>query len=120
MIVNANPNARIFGINDRKAARTSRRILLNSPLNFLRSERFVNRFNRLPVDDLVSTTQIYWFYRIFQWFALITMIVCIMLGIGVVFEEFSIMLQLLFLHVYISSALQPASYRAPMIGLSRM
>lgn len=72
------------------------------------------------MDDLVSTSQMYWFYTFFQWFALITMIVCIMLGVGVVFEDFSIMLQLLFLHVYISSTIQPASYKAPMIGLSRM
>lgn len=48
------------------------------------------------------------------------MIVCIFLGIGVIFEEFSIMLQLLFLHVYISSALLPATFKAPLIGLHRM
>lgn len=118
--MNANPKAKIFGLNNQKALQTSRRLLLNSPLIRLLSERFINRFNRLPVDDLVSTTQIYWFYTFFQWFALITMIVCIMLGVGVVFEEFSIMLQLLFLHVYISSTLLPASYKAPMVGLSRM
>ena len=48
------------------------------------------------------------------------MIVCAMLGVGVVFEEFSILLQLLFLHVYISSALLPATYKAPLVGLERM
>ncbi len=48
------------------------------------------------------------------------MIVCAFFGIGVVFEEFSILLQLLFLHVYISSALLPATYKAPLSGLQRM
>ena len=41
------------------------------------------------------------------------MIICAFFGIGVIFEDFSIMLQVLFLHIYISSKLLPATFKAP-------
>lgn len=111
LIVNVNPEIGIFG------QRGARRLLIDFPLELVESDQIIKRYNALDDDDQVSTTQLYWFFNFFQWFALITMIVCILLGIGVVFEEFSIVLQLLFLHVYISMPLLPATFRAPMWGL---
>lgn len=72
--------------NTKTKTKTKRRILINSPLNILQSEQVINRYTRLSSDDLVSTTQIYWFFRFFQWFALIVMIICAFFGIGVIFE----------------------------------
>lgn len=43
------------------------------------------------------------FYDIFQWFSLITMIVFAFFGIGIILEEFSILVQILFLHIYVST-----------------
>lgn len=113
-------DARIFA----KVKATSRRLLwrslLNSRLNTVQSSNLISRYSNVREEDRISMTQLYWFYNFFQWFALITMIVCVMLGIGIILEEFSILLQLLFLHVYISSALLPATLKAPLQGLERM
>jgi hypothetical protein len=48
------------------------------------------------------------------------MIVCVMLGVGVVFEEFSIMLQLIYYHIYITSILLPPSIKVPLANAVRM
>lgn len=48
------------------------------------------------------------------------MIVCVMLGVGVVFEEFSIMLQLIYYHIYITSALLPPTIKVPLANAVRM
>ena len=61
--------------------------------------------------------QIYWFFIIFQWIALIGMIISTFCGVSVIMEEFSILLQLLFLHVYVASYVLPATFKAPMRGL---
>lgn len=93
------------------------RMLLVSQLNIPRNQEAVNRFTSFKSDDQISANQLYWFFRTIQWFVLIVMIVCAFFGIGVIFEDFSIVLQILFLHVYISSNLLPATYKAPMWGL---
>jgi len=43
------------------------------------------------------------FFHIFAWIALITIIIMIMLGIGVVAEENIISLQILFLHIFVAT-----------------
>lgn len=96
------------------------RMLLVSKLNLPRSQNVIDRYSDLNKDDEISVFQLYWFFRTFQWFALIVMIICAFFGFGVVFEDFSIMLQILFLHVYISSNLLPATFKAPMWGLERI
>jgi hypothetical protein len=60
------------------------------------------------------------FFTFFTWFTLITMIVAVALGLGVVFEEFSHMLQLIYLHVYITSWLLPATIKVPLAHAVRM
>jgi len=42
------------------------------------------------------------------------MIVFAFFGLGIIFEEFSILIQLLFLHIYISTYLLPASFKEPL------
>ena len=74
----------------------------------------------MGLDDRYSMRQIFWFFLIFTWITLIGMIVFSLLGVGVILEDFSIMLQLIFLHVYISSPLLPATFKAPMLGAERM
>lgn len=122
--VNKSMDSRIFAKSRSSSSSSRRRLLgrylLNTQLTNLKTSDQVDRFSYVTEDDKITMEQIYWFYNFFQWFALIVMIITIMLGIGVVFEEFSILLQLLFLHVYISSALLPATFKAPLIGLERM
>jgi hypothetical protein len=48
------------------------------------------------------------------------MIICVMLGVSVVFEEFSIMLQLIYYHIYITSALLPPTIKVPLSNAVRM
>lgn len=93
------------------------RILLVNKLNTAQTQTPINRYSTLNKDDSISVNQLYWFFRFFQWFTLIVMIICALLGVGVIFEDFSIMLQILFLHVYISSNLLPATYKGSMWGL---
>ena len=93
------------------------RMLLVSKLNLPQDHNIIERYGYMKNDDQISVGQLYWFFRIFQWFALIVMIICAFFGIGVIFEDFSIMLQVLFLHIYISSKLLPATFKAPFEGL---
>ena len=48
------------------------------------------------------------------------MIVCVMLGIGVIFEEFSQLMGIIYLHIYITSALLPPTIKVPLRGAVRM
>lgn len=48
------------------------------------------------------------------------MIVCVMLGVGVVFEEFSIMMQIIYYHIYITSTLLPPTVKVPLANAVRM
>ena len=64
--------------------------------------------------------QIFWFFVIFQWIALIGMIISAFCGVGIIMEDFCILLQIIFLHVYISSPLLPATFKAPLSGLQQM
>ena len=113
-------DSRIFAKTQSASRRFLQRVLLSSRLNTLESFGAVDRYSSVNEDHRISMNQVYWFYRFFQWFALILMIITVMLGIGIVMEEFSILLQLLFLHVYISSHLLPATFKAPLEGLERM
>jgi hypothetical protein len=60
------------------------------------------------------------FYEFFQWFTLFTMIVFAFFGFGVIFEEFSILIQLLFLHIYTSTNLLPATFKRPLSYMEKM
>ncbi len=42
------------------------------------------------------------------------MIVFAFFGLGIIFEEFSILIQLLFMHIYVSTQLLPAAYKEPL------
>lgn len=48
------------------------------------------------------------------------MIVAVCLGVGVVFEEFSLMMQVIFYHIYITSWLLPPTIKIPLANASRM
>ena len=45
----------------------------------------VNRYVDASLDERKTIEQLRDFYHFFTWFALITMIVCVMLGVGVIF-----------------------------------
>jgi hypothetical protein len=45
------------------------------------------------------------------------MIVAAFFGVGIIFEEFSIMIQLIFLHIYISSPIIPATAKVPLSAM---
>ena len=48
------------------------------------------------------------------------MIVAVGLGVGVVLEEFSIVMQVIYYHIYITSGLLPASVKIPLAHAARM
>ena len=48
------------------------------------------------------------------------MIVAVMLGVGVVFEEFSQIMQIIFYHIYITSWLLPPTIKVPLSHAVRM
>ena len=80
----------------------------------------LERFDDVSLDTRRSISQLSTFFHIFTWFTLIFMIICVMLGVGVVFEEFSIMLQLIYYHIYITSALLPPTIKIPLSHAVRM
>lgn len=102
-------SASIKGIN----AHTPR-VLLNERLSSTNVYSTIHRYEDLSGDERISMSQLDSFYNFFQWFTLITMIICAFFGAGIVFEEFSILLQLLFLHIYISTNLLPATFKQPL------
>lgn len=48
------------------------------------------------------------------------MIVTVMLNVGVLFEEFSMMMQLIYYHIYITSPLLPPTLKVPLSHAVRM
>ena len=58
--------------------------------------------------------QLSFFFEFFTWYSLIIMIVAVGCGVGVVFEEFSQMMQIIFLHIYITSQLLPPTVKVPL------
>lgn len=72
------------------------------------------RYDDASRDTRLSISQVGSFFRFFTWFSLIVMIVCVMLGVGVVFEEFSIMMQIIYYHIYITSLILPPSVKLPL------
>lgn len=80
----------------------------------------LERYTDASLDTRKSISQLSDLFTFFTWFALITMIVAVGLGVGVVFEEFSQILQIIYLHIYITSWLLPPTVKVPLSHATRM
>mgnify|MGYP000170961306 CR=1 FL=1 len=80
----------------------------------------LERYVQTTPDTRKSMQQLSDFFTFFTWFTLIVMIVAVGLGVGVVFEEFSQMMGLIFLHIYITSWLLPPTLKIPLSHAFRM
>lgn len=92
-------------------------ILLAKPLTGFSTNTPIDRYEQVGMDDRLSMDQLYDFFRFFCWFGIYTMLVSAFFGIGIIFEEFSIMLQLMFAHIYMISDLLPASFKVPLSAM---
>lgn len=60
------------------------------------------------------------FFEVLTWIAIIGVIVLSFFGNSVIMQEFSILLQIVFLHVYIFSEYLPINFKNTIKGLQRM
>ena len=80
----------------------------------------LERYIDASSDTRRSIRQLSDFFTAFTWIALIAMIVSVGLGTGIVVEEFSQMMQIIFLHIYITSWLLPPTIKVPLSYADRM
>lgn len=80
----------------------------------------LERYDDASEDTRKSMSQLSDFFTFFTWFALIVMIITVGLGIGVVFEEFSQIMQIIYYHIYITTWLLPPTVKVPLSHATRM
>lgn len=80
----------------------------------------LERYSDVSRDTKTSMSQLSDFFTFFTWFALIVMIVTVGLGVGVVFEEFSQIMQIIYYHIYITTWLLPPTVKVPLAHAARM
>lgn len=71
----------------------------------------VQRFDYYSEENLQSISAFGVFFTILSWMAVISMLLAILSGFGIIVEEHIITIQLIYLHVYIGYDLLPLSFR---------
>lgn len=78
----------------------------------------IDRYDSLSSSQLFSINAFSIVFQIFAWVGLISIIIAILGGYGIVVEEYIMSLQLLFLHIYIAADYLPLTFRDVIGGLS--
>jgi len=71
----------------------------------------IERFDAYSEETLQSVSAFGVFFSILSWIAIISMLMAILSGFGIIVEEHIITIQLLYLHVYIGYDMLPLSFR---------
>ncbi len=80
----------------------------------------INRYDFLGVNEWDAIKRYSTFFQVLSWITIISTIVLSFLGNSVITQEYSLLLQIVFLHVYIFSEYLPVNFKNTISGLSRM
>ena len=78
----------------------------------------IDRYDSLSSSQLFSINAFSVVFKIFAWVGLISIIIAILSGYGIVVEEYVISMQLIFLHIYVAAGYLPLTFRDVVGGLS--
>lgn len=78
------------------------------------------RYDQLPESHWETIAQFSSFFTVISWITIVSTIILTLLGISVITQHLSLLLQLIFLHVYIYTEYLPASFKSVVGGLWRM
>lgn len=78
----------------------------------------ITRFDSLTSNQIESVECFSWLFTAAAWIAVIGIIIAVFSGFGIVVEEYVLLLQAIFLHVYIASDYLPLTFRDVVGGLS--
>lgn len=78
----------------------------------------IARFDSLSSNQIESVECFAWLFTAAAWIAVIGIIIAVFSGFGIVVEEYVLLLQVIFLHVYIASDYLPLTFRDVVGGLS--
>lgn len=78
----------------------------------------MSRYDSLSPGQLASISAFAKVFKVLAWLGIIGIIVAVLLGYGVVVEEYVLCLQMIFLHAYIATDYLPLTFRDVVGGLS--
>lgn len=78
------------------------------------------RYDQLPESHWDTLAQFSNFFTVISWVTIVSTIILTFLGISVITQQLSLLLQVIFLHVYIYTEYLPASFKGVVGGLWRI